>query len=117
VRRIAVLSKAHQLAKEPTPCAGSLVRELLAQTRRGYDKRRAPAQAARAHRGAAASGAGDLRQHPARISLQDTKAFIIVSQCLTLAAGTLAKAASKRWRKSCVTSRSSAAPCSVSISW
>ena len=49
--------------------------------------------------------------------LQDTKAFIVVTQCFKLAAGTLAKADSKRWRRSCVTSRSSAAPDSVSISW
>jgi integrase len=39
VHRIAVLSKAHQLAKEPNPCAGPLVRELLAQTRRAYANR------------------------------------------------------------------------------
>ena len=39
VHRIAVLSKAHQLAKAPNPCADPLVRELLAQTRRAYAKR------------------------------------------------------------------------------
>ncbi|KWT70563.1 Tyrosine recombinase XerD (plasmid) [Variovorax sp. WDL1] len=39
VHRIAVLSKAHQLAKEPNPCADPLVRELLGQTRRAYAKR------------------------------------------------------------------------------
>jgi len=39
VHRISVLSKAHQLAKEPNPCADPLVRELLAQTRRAYAKR------------------------------------------------------------------------------
>ncbi|CAN7741860.1 site-specific integrase [Variovorax sp. LjRoot178] len=39
VHRIAVLSKAHQLAREPNPCADPLVRELLAQTRRAYAKR------------------------------------------------------------------------------
>jgi integrase len=39
VHRIAVLSKAHQLAKQPNPCADPLVRELLAQTRRAYAKR------------------------------------------------------------------------------
>ncbi|CAN7746997.1 site-specific integrase [Variovorax sp. LjRoot84] len=39
VHRIAVLSKAHQLAEEPNPCADPLVRELLAQTRRAYAKR------------------------------------------------------------------------------
>ena len=39
VHRIAVLSKAHQLAKEPNPCADPLVRELLGRTRRAYAKR------------------------------------------------------------------------------
>jgi integrase len=39
VHRIAVLSKAHQLAKEPNPCADPLVRELLGKTRRAYAKR------------------------------------------------------------------------------
>ncbi|CAN7725734.1 site-specific integrase [Variovorax sp. LjRoot290] len=39
VHRIAVLSKAHQLAQAPNPCADPLVRELLAQTRRAYAKR------------------------------------------------------------------------------
>ncbi|CAN7749453.1 site-specific integrase [Variovorax sp. LjRoot84] len=39
VHRIAVLSKAHQLAKAPNPCADPLVRELLGRTRRAYAKR------------------------------------------------------------------------------
>ena len=39
VHRIAVLSKAHQLAKETNPCADPLVRELLGRTRRAYAKR------------------------------------------------------------------------------
>jgi len=39
VHRIAVLSKAHQLAKKPNPCADPLVRELLGRTRRAYAKR------------------------------------------------------------------------------
>ncbi|WP_373038771.1 site-specific integrase [Variovorax sp. KK3] len=39
VHRIAVLSKAHQLANETNPCADALVRELLGQTRRAYAKR------------------------------------------------------------------------------
>lgn len=39
VHRIAVLSKAHQLAKESNPCADPLVRELLGKTRRAYAKR------------------------------------------------------------------------------
>lgn len=39
VHRIAVLSKGHQLAKEPNPCADPLVRELLGRTRRAYAKR------------------------------------------------------------------------------
>lgn len=39
VHRIAVLSKAHQLAKEANPCADPLVRELLGKTRRAYAQR------------------------------------------------------------------------------
>ena len=39
VHRIAVLSKAHQLAKETNPCADPLVRELLGKTRRAYAQR------------------------------------------------------------------------------
>lgn len=39
VHRIAVLSKAHQLAKETNPCGDPLVRELLGKTRRAYAKR------------------------------------------------------------------------------
>lgn len=39
VHRIAVLSKAHQLARETNPCADPLVRELLGRTRRAYAKR------------------------------------------------------------------------------
>ena len=39
MHRIAVLSKAHQLAKETNPCADPLVRELLGRTRRAYAKR------------------------------------------------------------------------------
>ena len=39
LHRIAVLSKAHQLAREPNPCADPLVRQLLARTRRAYAKR------------------------------------------------------------------------------
>ncbi|MDM0109904.1 site-specific integrase [Variovorax sp. J22R24] len=37
--RISVLSKTHQVAKQPNPCADALVRELLAKTRRAYAKR------------------------------------------------------------------------------
>ena len=48
VHRIAVLSKAHQLAQAPNPCADPLVRELLAQTRRAYAKRGARARKQRA---------------------------------------------------------------------
>ncbi|CAN7782521.1 site-specific integrase [Variovorax sp. LjRoot175] len=39
LHRISVLSKAHQIAKEPNPCADAVVRELLAKTRRAYAKR------------------------------------------------------------------------------
>jgi integrase len=39
VHRIAVLSKAHQLAKETNPCGDALVRELLGRTRRAYAQR------------------------------------------------------------------------------
>ncbi|MEJ8850880.1 site-specific integrase [Variovorax rhizosphaerae] len=39
VHRIAVLSKAHQLAKESNPCGDALVRELLGRTRRAYAQR------------------------------------------------------------------------------
>lgn len=39
VHRISVLSKAHQLARHPNPCADPAVRELLAKTRRAYAKR------------------------------------------------------------------------------
>ncbi len=39
VHRIAVLSKAHQLAKVANPCADAVVRELLARTRRAYAQR------------------------------------------------------------------------------
>ncbi|MDM0116141.1 site-specific integrase [Variovorax sp. J22R133] len=39
VHRIAVLSKAHQLAKEGNPCADAHVRELLGRTRRAYAQR------------------------------------------------------------------------------
>ncbi|MEJ8852415.1 site-specific integrase [Variovorax rhizosphaerae] len=39
VHRVAVLSKAHQLAKESNPCADALVRELLGRTRRAYAQR------------------------------------------------------------------------------
>ncbi|VTU45459.1 site-specific tyrosine recombinase XerC (plasmid) [Variovorax sp. SRS16] len=39
VHRMAVLSKAHQLAKEANPCADPLVRELLGKTRRAYAQR------------------------------------------------------------------------------
>ena len=50
MHRIAVLSKAHQLAKEPNPCADPLVRELLGKTRA------APMQSpARAHTSSARS--------------------------------------------------------------
>ena len=48
VHRIAVLSKAHQLAREANPCADPLVRELLARTRRAYAQRGARAQKQRA---------------------------------------------------------------------
>jgi integrase len=44
VHRIAVLSKVHQLEKEPNPCAEPRVRELLAKTRRAYAKRGAVPQ-------------------------------------------------------------------------
>ena len=37
--RIAVLSKAHQLAKVANPCADAVVRELMARTRRAYAQR------------------------------------------------------------------------------
>ena len=37
--RLAVLSKAHQLAKVANPCADAVVRELLARTRRAYAQR------------------------------------------------------------------------------
>ena len=37
--RLSVLSKAHQLARHPNPCADPAVRELLAKTRRAYAKR------------------------------------------------------------------------------
>ena len=60
VHRVAVLSKAHQLAKENNPCGDALVRELLGRTRRAYAQRGARAQAARADKGSAAGGAGDL---------------------------------------------------------
>lgn len=36
---MSVLSKAHQLARHPNPCADPAVRELLAKTRRAYAKR------------------------------------------------------------------------------
>ncbi|WP_213956918.1 site-specific integrase [Variovorax sp. dw_954] len=39
VHRVAVLSKAHQLAKEGNPCGDALVRELLGRTRRAYAQR------------------------------------------------------------------------------
>lgn len=39
VHRIAVLSKAHQLARQTNPCSEALVRELLGKTRRAYAKR------------------------------------------------------------------------------
>jgi hypothetical protein len=39
VHRIAVLSKAHQLAKGMNPCGDPLVRGLLARTRRAYAQR------------------------------------------------------------------------------
>ncbi|WP_345944706.1 site-specific integrase [Variovorax sp. dw_954] len=39
VHRVAVLSKAHQLAKESNPCGDALVRELLGRTRRAYAQR------------------------------------------------------------------------------
>jgi hypothetical protein len=39
VHRIAVLSKAHQLAQQANPCGDPLVRELLARTRRAYAQR------------------------------------------------------------------------------
>lgn len=37
--RLSVLSKTHQLAGQPNPCAEAVVRELLAKTRRAYAKR------------------------------------------------------------------------------
>ncbi len=39
VHRVAVLSKAHQLARESNPCGDALVRELLGRTRRAYAQR------------------------------------------------------------------------------
>lgn len=39
MHRLSVLSKAHQLADEPNPCADEAVRELLAKTRRAYARR------------------------------------------------------------------------------
>ncbi|MEJ8852634.1 site-specific integrase [Variovorax rhizosphaerae] len=48
VHRVAVLSKAHQLAKESNPCGDALVRELLGRTRRAYAQRGARAHKQRA---------------------------------------------------------------------
>ncbi|WP_422822936.1 site-specific integrase [Variovorax humicola] len=48
VHRVAVLSKAHQLAKENNPCGDALVRELLGRTRRAYAQRGARAHKQRA---------------------------------------------------------------------
>ncbi|MBB3176380.1 site-specific integrase [Variovorax sp. Sphag1AA] len=39
VHRLSVLSKAHQIAGQPNPCADALVRELVTKTRRAYAKR------------------------------------------------------------------------------
>lgn len=42
--RLSVLSKTHQLAGQPNPCADTAVRELVAKTRRAYAKRGAGPQ-------------------------------------------------------------------------
>ena len=49
VRRIAVLSKAHQLANEPNPCRPARARAAGPDAPRLRQARRAAAQAARAH--------------------------------------------------------------------